>query len=153
MKNKTLFVETAWRLLLMLFLYTALDKLFNFADFTIKINNQPFDNRYTTLLSFGIPLVELLICGFLLLHGTRRLGLILSAGLMLVFTIYVALVTFHFYGRLPCSCSAIHEKFTWPQHLAINVVFLLMAILGACFFKSSSAKETGHQTSVHHSTA
>lgn len=144
MKLKSTFIEIAWRLLLLLFLFTALDKIFNFADFKEKINNQIFDLEYTPYLIYAIPGIELLICGLLLWSGTRFMGLISSAALMFCFTFYVALVTFHYFDRVPCSCSGIHEMLSWPQHLVVNIFFLLLSIVGAYFYKSTAASSSSY---------
>jgi putative oxidoreductase len=133
MKLLTFAYELAWRLLLLLFLYTALDKVADFSGFTQKLAAQPFDPRLVPFLSIAIPGVEFIACGLLIAVQTRVYGLITSVLLMIAFTVYVALAVFNVFDRVPCSCSAIHEHFSWTQHLYINITFLALAVYGTWF--------------------
>ena len=130
MKKTPWLAEMAAYLLALLFLYTALSKLFDFRHFIRAINNQPFDNRYTPVLVVAIPLAEILTGILLLVPKSRLAGFSLSSILMLVFTMYVGLVTFHFYDRVPCGCAGVFQRMSWPEHLVFNVLFLLLSVLG-----------------------
>ena len=129
MKKSLWLSEIFTYLLALLFLYTALSKIFDFRHFVRSINNQPFDNSYTPFLVYFLPGIELLAVILLLRTKTRIKGLWLSLVLMSVFTIYVALVTFHFYNRVPCSCAGVFQKMNWPQHLIFNMAFTIMAAI------------------------
>jgi putative oxidoreductase len=127
MKKSQWPLEVLTYLLALLFLFTALSKLFDFRHFVRSIDEQPFDNVYTPFLIWCLPASELLAVVFLFWIKTRRVGLWLSLGLMGVFTVYVALVTFHFYWRVPCACAGVFKKLSWPQHLVFNVIFTFFA--------------------------
>lgn len=129
MKKSQWLSEIFTYLLALLFLFTALSKLFDFRHFIRSINNQPFDNSYTPFLVYFLPGIELLAVLLLIRVKTRVPGLWLALGLMTVFTIYVALVTFHFYNRVPCSCAGVFQKLSWPQHLIFNMAFTMMAAI------------------------
>ncbi|EHQ30948.1 MauE/DoxX family redox-associated membrane protein [Mucilaginibacter paludis] len=117
-------------LLALLFLFTAASKLFDLRHFVREINNQPFDDRFTPALVYGLPAIELIAVALLVWPKMRLKGFYLSAVLMFVFTVYVALVTFHFYNRVPCACATAFKHLSWPEHLAMNVVFLTLSITG-----------------------
>lgn len=117
-------------LLASLFLYTALSKALDFQEFTKEINNQNFSKAYTPFLVYSLPTIELIVTLLLLWPKMRLWGLYLSSFLMIAFTLYVALVTFHFYDRLPCACAGVFKHMTWPQHLLFNISFTLIAIGG-----------------------
>lgn len=116
MKRKDWILELCVYLLATLFLITAGSKLIDLKKFGDQINNQPFDNFYTPLLKYGVPLLEVVLLIGLMWPAKRLRALYGSAILMTVFTIYIGLVTFHFYDRVPCGCAFAFEKLTWPQH-------------------------------------
>jgi putative oxidoreductase len=138
MKKTEWIIEILAGLIVLLFLYTALSKLVDLRHFVRAIDNQPFDNRYTTVLVIILPAAEILSGLLLLVPRLRLAGFAMSAILMLAFTGYVALVTFHFYERVPCACAGVFDQLTWPQHLIFNAVFLLANVMG--FFLQLSLK-------------
>lgn len=130
MKKTVWIIEILAGLLALLFLYTALSKLVDLRHFVRAINNQPFDNRYTEVLVIALPAAEILAGLLLLVPRLRLAGFAMSAILMLSFTSYVALVTFHFYERVPCACAGVFDQLTWLQHLIFNAVFLVGSLIG-----------------------
>jgi putative oxidoreductase len=130
MKKTEWIIEMLSGLVALLFLYTALSKLVDLRHFVRAINNQPFDNRYTPVLVILLPAAEILAGVLLLVPRLRLAGFALSAILMLAFTGYVALVTFHFYERVPCACAGAFDQLTWLQHLIFNALFLLGSLTG-----------------------
>ena len=140
MKKSQWLSEIFTYLLALLFLFTAMSKLIDFRHFVRSINNQPFDDSFTPFLVYFLPAIELLAVLLLLSLKTRTKGLWLSLVLMAVFTVYVALVTFHFYDRVPCACAGVFQKLTWSQHLVLNVVFTGMA--AASLWLESKHKRT-----------
>lgn len=139
MKTKNWILEVIVYLLAMLFVITACSKLADLEKFTWQVNNQSFDNRFTPLLVYSVPAAELLLSLFLLWPRMRLIGLYGSAMLMTVFSIYIALVTFNFYERVPCGCAFGLEKLSWPQHLAMNLCFTIMTYAGI-YLKQSNKR-------------
>lgn len=135
MKRKDLFVEITVFLYVLLYIYTAASKWLNFDDFVWQMNNQPFDDKYTSLLVYGIPTLEILTSLLLLFKKTRLIGMYGVTSLMAVFTGYVALVTTNFYDRIPCSCGGIIHDLNWPQHLILNSSFLVIGIISIVILK------------------
>jgi len=125
------FIETAAALLALLFLFTAASKLMDMRHFIRQIDNQPFDNSFTPFLVTGLPVTELVATLLLFIPKMRFSGFWLSAILMTAFTIYVALVTFHFFDHVPCACAGVFNRMTWTQHLIFNLIFTGVAITGA----------------------
>ena len=140
MKTKQWIIEIIVFLLAGLFLYTAVSKLMDFDKFIWQINNQPFDNRLTPFLTHFLPVAELLLTGLLLWPKTRMAGLYGSGLLLTVFTVYIALVTFNFYPRVPCGCAAAFEHLSWPQHLIMNASFTVMAFTAIYLTKKHSLR-------------
>lgn len=126
MRNKTIITEITVLLLVILFLYTGLSKFLDFKGFTSDLNNQPFPNSFTPFLRWAVPLTEIAIVGALIYEKTRLIGLYASLVLMGLFTIYTALVLFHVFAYVPCSCGGVIKYLSWPQHLLFNLFFVLI---------------------------
>ncbi|ANF52949.1 hypothetical protein A0O34_21555 [Chryseobacterium glaciei] len=129
MRNKILIVEIVVLLLVVLFLYTGISKLVDFKTFTYDLNNQPFPNSFTPFLKWAVPLSEIAIVGTLMFEKTRIIGLYASLVLMSMFTIYTALVLFHVFEYVPCSCGGVIKHLSWPQHLVFNSFFVVITFM------------------------
>ncbi|PTQ92136.1 methylamine utilization protein MauE [Mucilaginibacter yixingensis] len=134
--NPWLIETTAW-LLALLFIFTAASKLMDMHHFIQQIDNQPFDNHFTPFLVIGLPVAELATALLLFIPKVRTTGLWLSAIMMTTFTVYVALVTFHFFDRVPCACAGVFNRMSWTQHLIFNIVFTAIAIYGILLQKQT----------------
>ncbi|MGF7036908.1 MauE/DoxX family redox-associated membrane protein [Mucilaginibacter lappiensis] len=130
MKKSEWLYELCIYLLALLFLFTALSKILDFRHFVREMNNQVFNKLFASILIIAVPTIEI-IASFLLLRFKYRLkGLWLSFILMATFSIYVGLVTFHFFPRVPCACAGVFKHMTWPEHLLFNIAFTLIALIG-----------------------
>jgi len=128
MSNKTM-AEVIAGLFILLFLYTALSKLGEFAVFRHFLRGSPLIGRNAGMMAVLIPAGEILVALLLFLPATRRQGMLASLGLMLVFTAYLAYMLL-FVPRLPCSCGGIISRLSWQQHFVFNVVLIGLALLG-----------------------
>ncbi len=135
MYKKRIFTEIVVVLLVILFLYTAVSKFVDFKGFTYDLNNQPFPNSLTPILKWLIPITEISIVIALLFEKVRLIGLYASLILMSLFTIYTALVLFKVFEYVPCSCGGVIKYLSWPQHLAFNLFFVVLAYLAIKFYK------------------
>lgn len=150
MKPKDWFTETFTYLLALLFCYTALSKMVDFGRFNWEISNQPFAHWLRPIIIYGLPVIELVTTFLILRIKTRQIGFYCSAVLMFVFTIYVSLVTFHYYNRIPCSCAGVFHAMSWPQHLIFNIIFMAMAILGILLNSNQSQGQNSNHKSIAH---
>lgn len=141
MRFKDWISEVSTYLLALLFFYTALSKIIDFQRFVWEIGNQRFEHWLGQVLIYGLPAVELLATFLLLNLKIRQWGFYLSALLMTVFTLYVALITFHYYHRVPCSCAGVFHAMSWPQHLVFNILFLFITLTGS-FLNSTRPHDT-----------
>ncbi|HET6256945.1 MAG TPA: MauE/DoxX family redox-associated membrane protein [Puia sp.] len=130
MSKKQVLVECACALLIGLFLYASISKFLDFKTFTDQMNNQPLPNSWTPFLVWAIPLLEIAISITLLFEYTRLIGFYASLVLMIVFTIYTGIVLLHFFPYIPCSCGGVIRNLTWSQHLALNLFYVALSILG-----------------------
>lgn len=117
-------------LLIFLWMYAATSKLLNYEQSRIQMMNQVFPVFISKLLLWTVPVSELLIAGLLLSKKWRIPGLLFSCLLLFLFTVYILLVMSNVFGRIPCSCGGIISRLSWGQHLAFNIFFLTLALVG-----------------------
>lgn len=133
MRNKKLFVDVTIALLVLLFVHTAISKFLDFKGFVYDLNNQPFPNSYTPMLSWLIPLAEIGIVVGLLFEKTRTTALYASLVLMVMFTIYTSLVLLEFFDYVPCSCGGVVSYLSWTQHFFFNLFFVVITAVTILF--------------------
>ena len=76
MKTKLIISDISAALLLVLFFYTALSKIFDHENFRTVLSTTPLITRFAAPLSWLLPAAELVIATLLLLTRTRRTGLL-----------------------------------------------------------------------------
>ncbi|GAA4910115.1 MauE/DoxX family redox-associated membrane protein [Mucilaginibacter defluvii] len=141
MKREQWLLEIICGLTALLFIYTAASKLLEYEQFRQEIFNQAFNPVLFPVIIYGLPPAELFVAVMLLVPKLRLAGLYLSTLLMILFTGYVGLVTFHFYDRVPCSCAGVFKHMSWPVHLAFNLVFTVATIYGIKIFNAQRIRE------------
>jgi len=130
--NRGRIVEVISALFILLFLYTALSKTNDIKSTVVIIKKTLRLENYSLPFAWGIVISEYIISVLLFVPGTRKIGLYSSLSLMTAFTLYIAYMKL-FLTDLPCSCGGVISKLTWNQHLAFNLIFLLLAFLGILF--------------------
>ncbi|MBD1433760.1 hypothetical protein H8B06_13050 [Sphingobacterium sp. DN00404] len=115
--------------LMLFWLYVAIDKLWDLPNFHRALLKQPFPAAWASVLYWALPMAEL---GLALLFVLTRKGYtyLLSAFLMLSFTIYISLGVAGFYAKRPCGCASVFSGLSWGWHLLVNAVLLGLSILG-----------------------
>ncbi|MXV49938.1 hypothetical protein GS399_03065 [Pedobacter sp. HMF7647] len=126
-------------LLILLWVYAAGSKLLNYEYSRQQMMNQVFSANMAKLLTWMVPVSELFTAALLLFTSTRYYGLLASLSLLLAFTAYITLIKLNTFGRIPCSCGGVIAKLNWQQHLAFNIIFLLLTALS--LFTNQHRKE------------
>lgn len=116
-------------LFVVLFVYAAVSKLLDFEIFRTQLAQSPFLSPFTKLLSWVVVIAELLIACLLCIRKTRLLALYMSLFLMILFTIYIAIIL-NFAANVPCSCGGVLEALGWKEHLIFNGSFIGIALIG-----------------------
>lgn len=111
---------------IILFTYTAIDKLKDYATFGIALRQSPVLQPYAEFLLIAIPVIELLAVVLLAFSITRRAGLYVSLTLMCMFTLYIFYLML-FAKELPCNCGGILRMLSWKAHLIINIFLTALA--------------------------
>ncbi|MHA7831830.1 MAG: MauE/DoxX family redox-associated membrane protein [Flagellimonas sp.] len=128
-KYRNLTVETISLLFVMLFVYAATSKLWDFQQFKVQLGQSPILTAYAGWLAWLVPLTEYLLV-ILLLQRSRRLSALYAAfGLMVMFTTYIILVL-NFSDYIPCSCGGVLENLGWTEHIVFNLFFIALALIG-----------------------
>jgi hypothetical protein len=122
-------VEIIASLLILLFVYTAISKIFDFRAFVAVLSTSTVFGNHARLLAYTIPSLELIISLGLFLPKTRRIGLYASTVLLTIFTIYIVYMVIYV-PHLPCSCGGVISKMTWTQHIFFNSFFIILGIWG-----------------------
>src|SRR5882724_9731308 len=118
--------------LVFLFVYTATSKLFHLNVFQFQLNRYPWIRHVATTLVWAVPVIELAAAGLLLARRVRRIGFYVSFILMMLFTLYLALMLGS-EKHLPCSCGGVIAWMSWRQHLVFNLFFIGITIAGLVY--------------------
>ncbi len=130
----------------LLFVYTAVSKLFEFENFQVQLGQSPLLSAFAAYISVGVPIIELLLALGLTLPRYRESALKGSFILMVLFTTYIYVIL-NYSAYVPCSCGGAIEKMTWNEHLFFNGVYLLLLVL-ALFLTpivSTASLQKGHK--------
>ncbi|MEQ7800939.1 MauE/DoxX family redox-associated membrane protein [Pedobacter sp. ASV1-7] len=127
--NQDVIVFVISRMLFLLFLYSAADKLYDIEKFRIQLGQSPLLTNLAGFVAWFIPAIEIIISILLIIPKTKLLGLFASFNLMVMFTAYI-FVIMNYSEYIPCSCNGILEGATWGQHLAFNIAFVALALVG-----------------------
>ncbi len=129
MKTRILVVDIIAIIFMILFLYTGISKLMEYQIFREQIAESALLAPFSTVLAIALPATEILVALALLIPRTRLVSLYVSLILMAMFTIYIGLLLL-FRSNLPCSCGGIMAELSWPQHLVLNILFIVLATIG-----------------------
>ena len=132
-KTKRIIVVVISIMFILLFVYAASSKFFEFQKFQVQLSQSPLLTRNAILLSWIVPTLEIGISLLLSSELFRLLGLYLSFSLMILFTGYIVLIT-RFSEFIPCSCGGVLQNLSWNQHLVFNLGFACLGMLGVLLF-------------------
>ena len=131
-------------LLILLFVYAAFSKLLAFGQFRFVLSRAPLTGNYSTLFAMLIPTIELIIAALLIMPSSSNAGLISAISLLIVFTTYLIFMVLTD-PNLPCSCGGVIRHLSWKQHIAFNIFFIVLAIIGIYFQRNKLIKEEQEQ--------
>ncbi|WP_298535858.1 MauE/DoxX family redox-associated membrane protein [uncultured Algibacter sp.] len=128
-KSCQLYLKTVRFLYIVLFVYTAVSKLINIEQFQFRLERFPFISTHAVWITWGIPILEILIAALFLFPKYTILALYSSLSLMSVFTIYI-LSVLKFGDSIPCSCGGVVSAMGWKEHIFFNGVFIAFSLIG-----------------------
>jgi hypothetical protein len=136
---RRLVVPVVSYLYILLFVYAAVSKILDFGNFRAQLGQSPLLSAFAGVVSYGVPAAELAIALLLSIPWSRRIGLYAAAVLMAMFSAYIIIIL-NFSSFVPCSCGGVLEKMGWTTHLAFNLVFVLLGMLGVALQASDWRK-------------
>ena len=140
MKRKFI-VEGISVLFVLLFVYASVSKLIDFQKFRVELGKSPLLTAHAGWFAAGVPVLEICLSVLLAVDRMRMIGLYAAFSLMVMFTTYIVIIL-NFTDYVPCTCGGLLQNMTWGQHLAFNIVFILLAAT-AIFLAPAASGKTG----------
>lgn len=133
-KSKEIIVDVIAYLFILLFLYTATDKIWKFYSFQRVMGVMPVIGELRVYVAYFIPTAEIITSVLLIVPALKKYGLISSLALMVIFTSYLIFMVF--YAKdLPCNCGGVISKMSWNQHIFFNLAFIVLGSIGCLFVR------------------
>lgn len=120
--------EIAGYLLVFLFTYTGVSKLMDRSSFEAVLLQSPLVMNYAIIISWLLPVVEIVIAILLLWKKYRITGLVLSLIVLVIFTIYIGYMILYI-PSLPCSCGGVLKELSWRSHILFNLFFIILTLI------------------------
>lgn len=130
-------VAICW-LCLALFIYTAYAKLIDHQRFLKGLIRVQMISKFAIVISYAVPVVEILVALLLLIPKTVKTGLYSFLTIMIVFTTYI-ISAMIWEPHLPCHCGGAIEKLSWGQHIWFNLAFIIIAAIALRLIKSNKS--------------
>jgi hypothetical protein len=127
--KRVITTEIISSLLILLFTYTALSKLFSINRFEAVLEQSPVISSGAGVLAWQVPLAELGIVLLLFFSSTRLVGLWVSLVVLALFTLYLGWMVL-FTPHLPCQCGGVIGAMSWKMHVLFNLVFIWLTATG-----------------------
>lgn len=128
-RPQSYFEQSVIGFFIVLFTYAAVSKLMDFENFRVQLAQSPLLGAYASVVSYSVVLAELLAAAMLCYRRTQSAGLTAGFLLMLLFSGYILWLLMRG-SALPCTCGGLLERMSWPQHLAFNLVCVVLAAVG-----------------------
>jgi uncharacterized membrane protein YphA (DoxX/SURF4 family) len=129
MKKSNVAIVIICTLIIALFVYASTAKLLDYYNFRFGLSESPFIAPFANILAWAVPASELIIAGMLVIPALRLAGLYASFLLMLLFTVYIAVMLLSG-SDIPCSCGGILEDMSWGAHIVFNSAYVILAAWG-----------------------
>ena len=126
--------DIIYGLLILLFVYAAFSKLFDYAQFKIQLGRSPLIASYVGIIVWLLPTIELIIAVMLTAKVTRITGVYSSFTLLLLFTLYTARMVAHF-----------HRNIQWwsYQYFELETAYSVQFIFApSCFVRNIIGEKT-----------
>jgi hypothetical protein len=148
MKQKVT-IELIDFLLILLFVYAATSKLWEYNTFKIQLDNSPYLKPFAGIIAWLIPISELTITVMLTVTYTRKKGLFASFILLLIFTLYIVGMLSGI--NLPRSCDDVIRQLSWKQYLVFNLVVIALSGAVIKLYRSNKNMVATHRLPVQQS--
>jgi thiol-disulfide isomerase/thioredoxin len=124
--KKIILVDIITYFFILLFIYTGIAKLAEVHLFKEQLVSSPFLGSLAGIITWGLPIGEILLAIALFIPALRLKALYVTLGLMALFTIYVVAILF-MDDQLSCSCGGIIEELSPKQHILFNTACVILS--------------------------
>lgn len=124
-------VDITAYLFILLYLYTAYEKIKNHQQFETTLSQSELIGAYARFISWAVPVIEIGISAVLIMpwEKTRKASLWAATILMALFTLYLSyMLLFIPAENRTCNCGGVVSSMSWPVHLLFNAFYLLIGI-------------------------
>lgn len=143
-KIREYLIQTICLVCLFLFLFAAYGKLAEHQTFVQGLRAVSFIGTYAGIISWLVPIAEIMVSLLLIIPITYKWGLYGFTGLMLVFTVYIGSMLL-WNENLPCHCNLFVENLSWVEHLWFNMGFICLSVIAILLGKSSKTKNQNNE--------
>jgi uncharacterized membrane protein YphA (DoxX/SURF4 family) len=127
--KKRITLEIISFLFVLLFMYAALNKIFDYEKFAVQIGQSPLLTGFGDSLPWLVITIEIMTSICFVIPRFRLIGLLSAFSLMTMFSIYIIAIL-NFSDYVPCSCGGVLEKLGWTEHLIFNLGFVVLSLIG-----------------------
>ncbi len=110
--------------------YTLADGLLNRGEYVRHLQSQVFPDSVTSLLTWLLPALNLLMLIFLLHAPWQRAGIFVSTVLFSLTAMYAALVIADYFPQAPCNCIGTVRNLSWEGHFILNLAGAALSLCG-----------------------
>lgn len=135
MRIKNIVSELIIFILILVWAYTFASKIFDFDTFNRQIKGAYLLSAGGSVLPYILQGVHLGIVILLINKNWRRLGLLTSLSVLIIYTAYLIYIL-KFAPSIPCSCIAVFKGMNWNDQLYFNFIALAINIIGLIIFYS-----------------
>ncbi|MBN8880499.1 MAG: hypothetical protein J0I32_23345 [Sphingobacteriales bacterium] len=125
---KRIFIsEIIASLFILLFVYTSINKFLSIQTVTAIFKGYPLIGGMASLIAWILPISEFTIAVLLFFPKSRKVGFAGSIILLTLFSIYLGYILL-FTDKEVCTCGGLLNQLSWPQHLLLNTLLIILAI-------------------------
>lgn len=127
---KSIYILLCRSFFIVLLMYAGLSKLLEIDLFYDNLYNSPLLPKSESLLfilSWAIPLIEIMIAIALCFQSLLKQVLISIISLLSVYSIYIAAILW-IAPYQPCSCGGVISALSWKGHFILNILSITLAL-------------------------
>lgn len=128
-KSKQIITDTLANFFIFLCLFTAYEKTIDHHSFVLSLERYSFLKEHAYWIAWLIPAAEGTTACLLFFTKTIKLGFYGALIILLCFTIGLIIIEFS-NENVYCSCSGLISSLSGREHIWLNAVFIVLAIIG-----------------------
>ena len=115
--------------LVVLFCYAVLNKMFDFGNFGIQLEQSTGLEGYGEAVAATLLFLQVSAVVLLCYRPFQLWGLWMSFGIFAVFAGYIGIIL-SYSDVLPCTCIGLFENISWKGNLSLNIGLMITALVG-----------------------